>query len=74
MARVDKDGNLILEITLDCSVKYSTAEEMYMSVLAAAEAVFVDALGDPEIQDRMEAVLAHKAAEAEEDSFTPSNN
>ncbi len=57
MARFN-EGNLIFEVCLDCTAKkYKTAEELYIAVLAASEAAFLDALADPIIQDEAERFL-----------------
>jgi hypothetical protein len=57
MARIDRDGNLILEIAIAPDRTWTSAEQMYREVRDAAEVALLEALANPDIQDYMELVM-----------------
>ena len=57
MARIERDGTLVLEIAISPDTAWTSAEEMYQAVRDAAEEALVEALGDTELQEYMGMVM-----------------
>jgi len=71
MARIERDGTLVLEIAISPDTAWTSAEEMYQAVRDAAEEALIEALGDAEMQNYMGLIMGGAgeagSAEAPED-------
>jgi len=71
MARIEKDGTLVLELAIGPETKWRSSEELFASLHQAAEEAYLEAVADPEMQNYMGLIMGGAgeagSAEAPED-------